>query len=107
VRSARGPHTLHAAQTQAEKKEPLGFGYWAIEVVREAQYRITMQFEPVTVLDACNGPTFMKQARLRKRLGSMVLTLQFVRQATFYRNGWRPIFRWRLRLPAAPAWKFR
>jgi hypothetical protein len=52
VRSARGPHTLEAAQLQAEKKEPLGFGYWAVEVVRDARYRITMQFELVKVLDA-------------------------------------------------------
>lgn len=52
VRSARGPHTHEAAQLQAEKKEPLGFGYWAVEVVRDARYRITMQFELVKVLDA-------------------------------------------------------
>lgn len=51
VRSARGPHTLEAARAQAEKKEPHGFGYWAVEVVRGGRYTFTMQFEPVTVLD--------------------------------------------------------
>lgn len=51
VRAARGPHTL-AAELQAERKEPLGFGYWAVDVVRAARYRITMQFELVKVSDA-------------------------------------------------------
>lgn len=52
VRSARGPHTLEAAQVQAGEKEPLGFGYWAVEVIHDGRYRIAMQFEPVNVLDA-------------------------------------------------------
>jgi arylsulfatase A len=61
-RSALGPHTLEAAQIQAQKKQPHGFGYWAIEVVRSGRYRITMQFEPPRVLDAVSSWRFPLKA---------------------------------------------
>jgi hypothetical protein len=43
---------LEAARVQAQKQEPLGFGYWAVEVARDGRYRVTMQFDPPPVLDA-------------------------------------------------------
>jgi hypothetical protein len=72
VRSARGPHTLAAAEVQAAKKEPLGFGYWTVEVVRDGRYRITMQFEPIKVLDAACSWSFPFQAgEVFLRIGDM------------------------------------
>lgn len=51
-RSARGPHELHSAQVQAAKREPHGFGYWAVDVARSGWYRIRMQLVPLAVLDS-------------------------------------------------------
>ena len=45
-RSARGPHTLENARKMAEKGEPLGFGYWAVEVAQSGRYEITLRFGP-------------------------------------------------------------
>jgi hypothetical protein len=51
VRSALAPHTLAAARRQAQNGEPLGWGYWAIEVLRRARHRVRMQLTPVAVRD--------------------------------------------------------
>lgn len=71
-RSARGPHMLQSARAQAEKKQPLGFGYWAVNVVRSGRYRITMQFEVPQVLDAaCPWRFPLKKGEAFLRIGDV------------------------------------
>ncbi|MGH9468993.1 MAG: arylsulfatase [Terriglobia bacterium] len=72
VRSARGPHTLEAARVQAAKKQPLGFGYWAVDVARAGRYRITIQFELPRVLDAaCPWRLPLKAGEAFLRIGDV------------------------------------
>ncbi|MGH9328387.1 MAG: arylsulfatase [Terriglobia bacterium] len=72
VRSARGPHMLESASMQAEKKQPLGFGYWAVNVVRSGRYRITMQFEVPQVLDAtCPWRFPLRKGEAFLRMGNL------------------------------------
>lgn len=75
VRSALAPHELGIAKRQAQNGKPLGFGYWAIEVLRKAHYRIRMQLTPVTVAgDRCSwnfpfkaGEAFLQVGDIEKR----------------------------------------
>lgn len=72
VRSALAPHELAIAKRQAESGKPLGFGYWAIEVLRRARYRIRMQLTPVTVLnDKCLWDFPFKAGEAFLRIGNV------------------------------------
>ncbi|MGH7995206.1 MAG: arylsulfatase [Opitutaceae bacterium] len=73
-RSALGPHELRDAHAQAEKREPHGFGYWAVEVARGGRYRITMQFVPPPVLDAvCPWQFPLKKGEAFLRIGDLAV----------------------------------
>jgi arylsulfatase A-like enzyme len=82
VRSALAPHELEIAKRQAQSAKPLGFGYWAIEVLREARYRIRMQFEPVTVAgDKCLWAFPFKTGEAFLRVG-IIEKSQWVQEGT-------------------------
>lgn len=72
VRSALAPHTLAAANRQAQNREALGYGYWAIEVLRRARYRVRMQLIPVAVGDdKCKWNFPFKAGEAFLRVGSV------------------------------------
>lgn len=72
VRSALAPHELGTAKRQAQSGNPLGFGYWAIEVLQKARYRIGMQFTPVTVAgDRCSWTFPFKAGEAFLQLGNI------------------------------------
>lgn len=72
VRSALAPHTLASAKRQAHNREPLGYGYWAIEVSRRARYRVRFQLTPVTVADdKCMWDFTFKAGEAFLRVGSI------------------------------------
>jgi arylsulfatase A len=75
VRSALAPHTLAAAKKQAQNGEPLGCGYWAIEVLRRARHRVRMQLTPVTVADdKCLWDFPFKTGEIFLRVGNIEKT---------------------------------
>lgn len=83
VRSALAPHELASAKRQAESGEPLGFGYWAIEVHRKAQYRIRMQLTPVAVgNDKCLWDFPFKEGEAFLRVGNIEKSQLVQRGAT-------------------------
>ncbi len=74
-RSALGPHELHDAHVQAEKREPRGFGYWAVDVARTGRYRIRMQFVPLAVLDAvCAWQFPLQRGEAFLRIGELAVS---------------------------------
>ena len=71
-RAARGPHRLEDARLQAQKNDPHSFGYWAVEVARAGAYKISMQFEPPTVLDdVCRWQFPLKKGEAFLRIGEI------------------------------------